>query len=115
MPEHDLIHNKLAGSECTGGHLFPDIRIDLVSHNIIIEIDEFQHRDANYDCDKRRMYDIIAKIGFLCAFIRYNPDNKLSDKEILLQTVKKYLSLNYNGIKTLFDNYGFIADYLFYK
>ena len=34
---------------------------------------------ANYECDVQRMYNIIAKLGMICIFIRYNPDDKKSD------------------------------------
>ena len=57
------------------------------------------------------MYDIIAKLGMPCIFIRYNPDGKNSDKNILLNTVKKYLTLKN---KKVWNDYGFKVDYLFY-
>ena len=58
------------------------------------------------------MYDIIAKLGQPCIFIRYNPDNINSSKEKLLQVIKKYLK---NGPNIdIFNNYGFKAKYLFY-
>lgn len=109
----DFIHNKSVGSECTNGHLFPDVRFDCNHFNLILEIDEFQHRGANYQCDKQRMYDIIAKLGLPCVFIRYNPDNKNSDKNILLAVIKKYLNLKEN--EQVWDDFGFKVDYLFYK
>ena len=110
LPDIDFIHNKSVGSECTGAHLFPDILVDCDFYYLIVEIDEHKHSGANYACDKKRMYDIIAKRGMPCIFIRYNPDNKLSDKNILLDTVKSYLNLD----NTVWDDFGFKCKYLFY-
>ena len=53
-----FIHNKSVGSDCTTGHLFPDVRFDCLYYNLIVEIDEHQHRGANYSCDRKRMYEI---------------------------------------------------------
>ena len=91
LPDNDFYHNKSVGTECTkndrentNGHLFPDIRFDCGRFQLIVEIDEFKHRGADYKCDERRMYDIIAKLGMRCVFIRYNPDAKESKRLILL-------------------------------
>ena len=110
LPDVDFIHNKSVGTDCTGGHLFPDIRYDCITYQLIIEIDENKHRGASYSCDEQRMYDIIAKLGMPCIFIRYNPDSKNSDKEELLKTVKKYLEKG----KDTYNCYGFKCDYMFY-
>ena len=49
---------------------------------------------SNYHCDEKRMYDITAKLGQSCVFIRYNPDSKESNKQKLLKRVQYYLDLN---------------------
>jgi hypothetical protein len=113
LPYNDFIHNKSVGLDCTDGHLFPDIRFDCMYYNLIIEIDEHQHRGANYECDKQRMYNIIAKLGLPCIFIRYNPDNPKSDKTILVQTIEKYLDLNVDG-NGIWNDFGFFCEYLYY-
>lgn len=110
LPDNDFIHNKSVGSDCTGGHLFPDVLFNCNSYNLIIEIDEFKHRGADYACDEKRMYDIVAKLGMPCIFIRYNPDNKKSDKNVLLTKINEYLNLT----ETCWDDFGFKAEYLFY-
>jgi hypothetical protein len=115
LPDYEFIHNKSVGTECSDGHLFPDIRFDCSYYHLIIEIDEHELRGANYECDKRRMYDIIAKLGLPCIFIRYNPDNKNSDLHCLLDVIKKYIDLTIDESKNMFDNYGFKVEYLFYK
>ena len=111
LPDNEFIHNKSVGKDCTEGHLFPDILFDCDYYNLIVEIDEHKHRGADYKCDEKRMYDIIAKLGMPCVFIRYNPDSKNSDKEVLLNTVEQYLNLKN---KKVWDEYGFKVDYLFY-
>jgi len=112
IPDHVFIHNRSVGNDCTDGHLFPDIRFDCGYYNLIIEVDEHKHRGANYQCDKQRMYDIIAKLGQPCIFIRYNPDNKKSNLNVLLKIIKKYLNLDMNTRP--WNNYGYLVKYLFY-
>lgn len=112
IEEYNFYHNKSIGNSCTDKKIFPDIRFDCLYYQIIIEIDEFKHRGANYNCDKQRMYDIIAKLGQPCVFIRYNPDSKNSDKEMLLKIIIFYLEINYNEIK--FEKSGIKAYYMYY-
>jgi hypothetical protein len=109
----DFIYNKSVGDDCTGGRLFPDTRFDRNHYQLIVEVDEHKHRGANYKCDEQRMYDIIAKLGQPCIFIRYNPDNKNSDKNILLEKIKGYLNLDIEKDK-IWDDFGFKVEYLFY-
>lgn len=111
LPEYNFIHNRSAGKDCTETHLFPDIRLDCNYYHIIIEVDEFQHNQ--YKCDKSRMYNIIAKIGMPCVFLRYNPDDKNSDKNFLLKRLKLYLNLESN-VK-IWNKFGFRAEYLYYN
>ena len=115
LPENEFIHNRSVGRDCTNGQLFPDIRFDCNNYNLIVEVDEYEHRGSDYECDKQRMYDIIAKLGIPCIFIRYNPDNRESNLNTLLETVKKYINLEFSDIKNIVDDYGFKVVYLFYK
>ena len=122
LPDYDFIHNQSVGSDCTkgekensNGHLYPDIRYDCGHYHLIVEVDEHRHRGADYKCDEQRMYDIIAKLGLPCIFIRYNPDSQESNKEILLQKIKDYLELDVESDDSeLWNDYGFNAEYLFY-
>ena len=59
------------------------------------------------------MYDIIFKLRLPCIFIRYNPDSKESNKEILLEKVQEYLELDIED-DYVWDDFGFKAEYLFY-
>ena len=112
--DESFIHNRSIGSECTDGHLFPDIRFECGFYNVMVEVDEFKHRGANYTCDKQRMYDIIAKLGVPSIFIRYNPDNKNSDKNVLLEKIKYYLDIEFKENNYVWDDYGFLCEYLYY-
>ena len=112
LKDTEFIHNKSVSSDCTGTHLFPDIRFDCGHYNLIIEVDEHKHRGNNYKCDEQRMYNIIAKLGLPCIFIRYNPDNKKSNRGILLNKINQYLKLNLN--QQIWDDFGFKVEYLFY-
>ncbi len=108
----EFIHNRSVGAECTGTHLYPDILFKRDKYNVIIEIDEHAHRGASYQCDEKRMFDVVAKLGLPTIFIRYNPDNKRSDKELLLKCVKFYLSEHGENIWD--ETSGLHVEYLFY-
>ena len=112
IKEYEIIYNETIGKECTDKNIYPDIRIDLYLYQLIIEVDEFQHRGANYKCDIQRMYDTVAKLGMPCVFIRYNPDNQNSSKKELLQTINNIINDYTNNI---FDDYGLKVIYLYYK
>jgi hypothetical protein len=121
LPNENFIHNKSIGAQCTlgekeksNGHLYPDIRFDCLSYQLIVEVDEHKHRGANYKCDEQRMYNIIAKLGQPCIFIRYNPDSKKSIPEKLLQKISLYLDIQHTEIQFICNKFGFKVDYLFY-
>ena len=127
LPDIPFIHNKSVGNECTlqdrdntNGHLFPDIRFELFGFDLIVEVDEHAHRYGNYECDERRMYEIVKQIGLPCVFIRYNPDDKKkSNYNDLLKIVKDYLEKSIDEIDFNEDinghkNDGLKVKYLFY-
>jgi hypothetical protein len=62
----------------------PDILLELDNYNIIIEIDENQHRDYDVSCENKRMMEIFQDLGNRnIVFIRFNPDDYLdNDKNI---------------------------------
>ncbi len=120
LPDITFIHNKSVGNECTlqdredtNGHLYPDIRFELFGFDLIVEVDEHRHRGAGYSCDERRMYEIIKQLGLPCVFIRYNPDDKKSDYNVLLEIVKEYLEKDMNEID-FNEHSGLKVEYLFY-
>ena len=120
LPDIPFIHNKSVGNECTlqdredtNGHLYPDIRFELFGFDLIIEVDEHKHRGASYSCDERRIYEIIKQLGLPCVFIRYNPDDKKSDYNVLLEMIKEYLKKDMNEID-FNEHSGLKVEYLFY-
>lgn len=48
------MHNKSVGSECSGGHLFPDILFECNNYNVIVEVDEHEHNGVSYQCDEKK-------------------------------------------------------------
>jgi hypothetical protein len=54
----------------------------------------------------------MVKINFI--FIRYNPDNKKSDLNILLETINNNINLTKDDIHKKCNNYGYYVEYLYY-
>ena len=77
-PEHTWINDKIIDGGCSKKR--PDIFLDLLTHSIIIEIDENQHR--SYDnCEIKRINLLFEDLGDRhIVFIRFNPDDYL-DKD----------------------------------
>lgn len=107
----EIIYNKSVGSLYTDTHLYPDFRIECDNYQVIVEVDEFKHK--NYKCEMKRMYDIMGKLGQPCVFIRYNPDSEESDLNILLTIIHKYINMK-GELTTLFKDNEPIIKYLFY-
>ena len=58
--------------------------------------------------------EIVKELGVPCVFIRYNPDDKKSDYNCLLEMVKDYLEKDMDEID--FDGHsGLKVEYLFYQ
>jgi hypothetical protein len=76
----------------------PDILLELQAHNIIIEIDENQHRDYD-NCELKRINLLFEDLEYKhTVFIRFNPDDYL-DKDN-----KKFTScwgFNRNGLSSV--------------
>lgn len=111
LPEEEFIHNKSVGIAITGSHLRPDILFERETYNVIVEVDEFEHK-YGYECELKRMYDIIANTLKPAIFIRYNPDHKNSDKDVLIERLCFYLELGYPYID---QTTNLKVEYLFYK
>lgn len=115
LPDEEFIHNKSVGIEFTGTHLYPDILFERDGYNVIVEVDEHGHRGSGYQCEEKRMYDIIAKTARPTIFIRYNPDGCKDSKyslETLLERVAYYLDC---GEGTWDEKTALKVEYLFYK
>ena len=74
--EIKFLHDSVVVDGCSKKR--PDFLIITNWGNIIIEVDEFQHRRNNYpcECETTRMKQIYTDLGSeYLLFIRYNPDN----------------------------------------
>jgi hypothetical protein len=66
------IHDKPIGGEC--GKYRPDFLYDALTHFVVVEVDEDQHRAYDPECEKVRMINILGALKMRCVFVRYNPD-----------------------------------------
>lgn len=68
-----LSHDKiLERGNC--GKERPDFLFDCGYHFLIVEVDENQHSNNAYNCERTRMFNIANTLGIKTFFIRYNPD-----------------------------------------
>ena len=76
-PEHTWVNDKIIDGGCSKKR--PDIFLDLLTHSIIIEIDENQHK--TYDnCELKRINLLFEDLGDRhIIFIRFNPDDYLDN------------------------------------
>jgi len=78
-PEHTWINDKKIEGGCSKKR--PDIFLDLLTHSIIIEIDENQHRSYN-NCEIKRINLLFEDLGDRhIVFIRFNPDDYIDKDE----------------------------------
>ena len=97
LPKYESYDRQLDGGSC--GKERPDFMWDAITHKIILEVDEDQHKDRPCECEQTRMANLTNAIGMPCVWIRFNPDaykgqGKVTDairKDILIRTLKEYL------------------------
>lgn len=101
----------------------PDFLFDCISHYVVLEIDEYQHRDISVNCEIERMKNIAGALGTPTIFIRYNPDtykikNKKNDKHFAIRMrdlesrLKYYMNININELAKI----GFLSVlYMYYE
>ncbi len=66
-------YDESPGFECTRKR--PDIRFEMDAHDVIVEVDENQHRGYEESCECARISEIVGAIGGKSVvFVRYNPD-----------------------------------------
>jgi hypothetical protein len=79
-PERNWVNDKPIDGGCSKKR--PDIFLCLLTHSIIIEIDENQHRDYD-NCEIKRINLLFEDSGDRhIVFIRFNPDNYLNKDNI---------------------------------
>jgi hypothetical protein len=119
LSDINFYHNKAVGGTTSYSLIRPDIRINCDYYQLIVEVDEkggSYHR--NREIEENRMLQIISAFDSPCIFIRYVPDRKESEKEVLLAIIKKYLDLEMEFIdgvfKPIWNEKGLLVEYLFY-
>ena len=74
FPEYDWIHDKKIQDGCSKRR--PDLMLDLLTHVIIVEIDEEQHNDYSSICESMRTMQLSQDNAHRpSVFIRFNPDS----------------------------------------
>ena len=78
----------------------PDIRFELPTHDVIVEVDENQHRGYEESCECARMSEIVGAIGGKpVVFIRYNPDTVRHNGSILVVPAAERIDLLVEVVK----------------
>ena len=86
----------------------PDVYFDLPCHVVIVEIDENQHNRYDSLCECSRINEIVNSIGGRPVIvIRYNPDSKIKQTEILLEIIKSELNMVYEKFMVKLIQIGF--------
>jgi len=92
------IHDKSVGS---GQYMpRPDFLFDALTHRVVVEVDEYQHKGYALECERIRMIKIAEVLKMPCVFVRYNPDtfhidgktvrvSKEKRHELLLKTIRE--------------------------
>jgi hypothetical protein len=76
--EYNFIFDKIVNNGCSKRR--PDAYVDLLTHVIIIEVDENQHSSYESICENKRVMELFIDFGQRpIIFIRFNPDNYLLD------------------------------------
>jgi len=105
----DFKHDRPCNNTNECNKYRPDFVFDCNSYFVVLEVDEFQHKYYDSQCELTRMNNICFNLSLPCIFIRYNPDKEYTTKtkhSKLLKKLKEYLNYNIDeAIK---------IDYLFY-
>jgi hypothetical protein len=81
FPEINMIFNKQVDNSCSARR--PDVRIEKLTHSIIVECDENQHSSAGYSCENKRLMEIFQDLGNRpLVVIRFNPDKYITTEGI---------------------------------
>ena len=84
----NIIYNKTIDDGCSDHR--PDIFIDCLTHSLIIEVDEYQHKRGNSyktRCEIRRVNELFTSLADRpIVFIRFNPDSYTNKKGKLINS-----------------------------
>ena len=82
LPRYDF-YDQIAFDDSRCGKERPDFVWDCQTHQVILEVDEYQHRDRIKECETIRMINITQGFHVPCIWIRYNPDDFKGQKATL--------------------------------
>jgi len=98
--EVEMIFDKIVEGGCSKRR--PDILIDALTHSIIIECDENQHK--NYECENKRMMELFEDLGSRpIVFIRFNPDKYTENREEVEGCFKPLVNVEDANRKRFYD------------
>ena len=87
----ELVFNKIIEGGCSLKR--PDVRIECLTHSIVIECDENQHKYTS--CEEKRMMILFEDLGNRpLVMIRFNPDKYNKNEGCFKDTKTGSLSLN---------------------
>jgi len=73
FPDYSWVADKKVEDGCSKRR--PDLMLDYGTHIIIVEIDEYQHKDYDSTCENKRIMEISQDLQHRpITFIRFNPD-----------------------------------------
>lgn len=114
----NFIHNRTAQNSSRKSKYRPDFVIEKESFNIIVEVDEHQHKNYCKIKEVERMEQIYNDFGCKnTIFLRYNPDHCIKNtpikirEEILINTIKTITDCSAHGNNS---SNKFTVHYLFY-
>ena len=88
----NITYNKIIDGGCSKNR--PDIFIDCLTHSVIIEIDENQHKNNNSynsECELRRLNNLFTDLADRpIIFIRFNPDSYINNKNKIVKSCFEY-------------------------
>jgi hypothetical protein len=83
----NITYNKTIDGGCSKNR--PDTFIDCLTHSVIIEVDENQHKAKSYtpECEMQRVNDLFTDLADRpIIFIRFNPDSYKNKKGKLIKS-----------------------------
>jgi Holliday junction resolvase len=75
FPDTAMVFDKAIQGGCSKRR--PDVLMDLLTHVLIVECDEKQHKPKSYiaQCERRRKMELFRDVGSRpVVFVRFNPD-----------------------------------------
>ena len=91
FPDTKLIFDKAVDGGCSKKR--PDVRIECLTHTVIIECDENQHK--GYNCETKRTMELFQDLGNRpLVMIRFNPDKYGENGGCFKNTKTGIVSLN---------------------